>query len=104
MRWRMCRGGTLYWYPKQKPFEDMSNTTGLWELGERPRGSRCRGHDGEGRAEQDEGRGGGEGHGEEEQEAGRRMKARVRPWRRRGERWWATASRRGSGPRLKTGV
>ena len=32
---------------------------GLW-------GASSRGHDGEGRAEQDEGRGGSEGHGEEE--------------------------------------
>ena len=45
----------------------MSNTTGLGELGERPRGSGRRGHDGEGRTEQDEGRSGGEGHSEEQE-------------------------------------
>jgi hypothetical protein len=66
----MCGRGTLYWYPERKPSKDMSNTTGLGKLGERPRGSGCRGHDGEGQVEQDEGYGGGEGHGEEEQEAG----------------------------------
>jgi hypothetical protein len=69
MRRRMCGRGTLYWYPMRKPFDDMSNTTGLGKLGERPRGSGHRGHDGEGRTEQDEGRVSGEGHGEEEQEA-----------------------------------
>jgi hypothetical protein len=43
---------------------------GLGELGERTRGGGCRGHDGDGRAEQDEGRSGGNGCSEEEQEAG----------------------------------
>jgi hypothetical protein len=57
----MCGRGALYWYPKQKPSEEMSSTTGL-ESGRR-------GHDGDGRAEQDKGRSGGDDHGEEEQEA-----------------------------------
>jgi hypothetical protein len=43
---------------------------GLRELGEQLRGSGHRGHDGEGRAKQDEGRGGSEGHDQEKQEAG----------------------------------
>ena len=66
----MCGRGPLYWYPKRKPSEDMSNTTGLGELGEWSRGSGRGGQDGEGRAEQDECRGGVEGHGEEQQEVG----------------------------------
>jgi hypothetical protein len=64
---------------------------GLGELGERPRGSRRRGHDGEAWTEQDEGHGGSEGHIEEKQEVGR-MWAGVWPRRRRGERRWAMAS------------
>jgi hypothetical protein len=47
----------------------MSNTIGLGELGERPHGNGCRGHDNEEQTEQDEGCGGGKGHGGEEQEA-----------------------------------
>jgi hypothetical protein len=66
MRQRMCRRGTLYWYPKRKPFEDMSQHHEPRELGERPRGNRRRGHNGDGRAEQDEGHGSDENHGEEE--------------------------------------
>jgi hypothetical protein len=48
----------------------MSITTGLGELGGRPRGSKLHGHDGEGQAEHDKGHGSDEGHGEEEQKAG----------------------------------
>jgi hypothetical protein len=32
MRRRVCGRGTLYWYPKQKPSEDMSNITGFGSL------------------------------------------------------------------------
>jgi hypothetical protein len=42
MRRRMCRRGSLYWYLKRKPSEDISNTTSFVELGERPHGSGCR--------------------------------------------------------------
>jgi hypothetical protein len=74
----------------------MSNTTGLGELGEWPRGSGRRGHDGEGLAEQDKLKAMAGTRATVRRSRSRgRMSARVRSRRRREELQWATVSRRG---------
>lgn len=64
------REGGLVLVPEAEAVRGNEQHHGLGELGERPRGGGRRGHDGDGRAEQDEGRSGGDGRDEEEQEAG----------------------------------
>jgi hypothetical protein len=78
----------------------MSNTTGLGEFGEWPRGSGRCGHDGEGLAEQDKLKAMAATRATVRRSRSQgRMSARVRS-RRRGELQWAAVSRRGSGPWL----